>query len=191
MTFAMPMAVFPALGERYGGANAAPGYLFAALSVGSPPAHDADERLGEARAAARPAAVLRLGGDLGRGDRRPRFRRQPGRRAAVARAPAGARPRHGEPRRVPDHDLERDNSQTELRGRLAGIEQLSYMSGPLLGNAEAGIAAAFVGLRGSIVAGGVICVVGAVALAGAAATLLGLRRAPRRGRGHPDLIEAV
>ncbi len=47
-----------------------------------------------------------------------------------------------------------------LRGRLAGIEQVSYSSGPLLGDLEAGIAAALVGLRTSIVAGGVLCVVG-------------------------------
>ncbi len=32
-----------------------------------------------------------------------------------------------------------------LRGRLAGIEQLSYSTGPLLGNVESGVVAAFVG----------------------------------------------
>src|SRR6185369_6099358 len=52
-----------------------------------------------------------------------------------------------------------------LRGRLAGVEMISWSSGPLLGNAEAGFASALVGLRTSVVAGGLICVVGAVALA--------------------------
>lgn len=53
---------------------------------------------------------------------------------------------------------------TELRGRLAGIEMLSYMSGPLLGNAEAGLVAAAFGVTFSVVSGGVFCIVG-VALA--------------------------
>jgi MFS family permease len=52
-----------------------------------------------------------------------------------------------------------------LRGRLAGIEMLSWSSGPLLGGAESGAAAAIAGLRASIVSGGVLCVAGSVALA--------------------------
>ena len=48
----------------------------------------------------------------------------------------------------------------ELRGRLAGIEQVSYSTGPLLGNVESGIAASLLGVRGSIVSGGVLCVAG-------------------------------
>ena len=47
-----------------------------------------------------------------------------------------------------------------LRGRLAGIEMLSYMSGPLLGHAEAGIVAAAFGVQASVVSGGVLCVLG-------------------------------
>jgi MFS family permease len=48
-----------------------------------------------------------------------------------------------------------------FRGRLAGIEQISYMTGPLLGNVEAGTVAGLVGITGSVVSGGVLCVVGA------------------------------
>ena len=47
-----------------------------------------------------------------------------------------------------------------LRGRLAGIEQVSYSSGPLLGNLEAGVVAAIAGVRASVVSGGILCVVG-------------------------------
>lgn len=54
-----------------------------------------------------------------------------------------------------------------LRGRLSGIEQISYMTGPHLGNVEAGLAASLLGLRGSIVSGGLACVVGTVAVAAA------------------------
>jgi len=56
---------------------------------------------------------------------------------------------------IPDH----------LRGRLAGIEMLSYTSGPTLGNLESGVVARFAGIGGSIVWGGVLCVAGTVALA--------------------------
>jgi MFS family permease len=52
-----------------------------------------------------------------------------------------------------------------LRGRLAGVEMLSYSIGPTLGNVESGFAARAIGLGGSIVAGGVACVAGTLALA--------------------------
>jgi MFS family permease len=54
----------------------------------------------------------------------------------------------------------------ELRGRLAGIELLSYSVGPQLGQVRAGGMAAWAGVRASIWAGGVICVgaVGVLAL---------------------------
>lgn len=47
-----------------------------------------------------------------------------------------------------------------LRGRLAGIEMVSYMSGPMLGHLESGMAAAAFGVRASVVSGGVLCVAG-------------------------------
>ena len=47
-----------------------------------------------------------------------------------------------------------------LRGRLAGIEQVSYSSGPLLGNLESGVVATLFGVRASVVSGGVLCIVG-------------------------------
>jgi MFS family permease len=52
-----------------------------------------------------------------------------------------------------------------LRGRLAGIEQVSYTSGPLLGNVRAGVVGSLAGVRASIVSGGVLCVVGVVIMA--------------------------
>lgn len=56
---------------------------------------------------------------------------------------------------IPDH----------LRGRLAGIEMISYTTGPLLGNTEAGIVATLFSVRTSIVSGGILCVVGTGLLA--------------------------
>jgi MFS family permease len=52
-----------------------------------------------------------------------------------------------------------------LRGRLAGIELISYSSGPLLGDFEAGVVAALAGVRTSIVSGGILCVAGVGILA--------------------------
>jgi len=48
---------------------------------------------------------------------------------------------------------------------LASIEMISYMTGPYLGNAEAGLVASLFGLRASVVSGGVMCVIGAGVLA--------------------------
>lgn len=47
-----------------------------------------------------------------------------------------------------------------LRGRLSGIEMISYLSGPKLGDTEAGLVAAAFGVTASIVSGGLLCVVG-------------------------------
>lgn len=60
----------------------------------------------------------------------------------------------------------------ELRGRLAGIELLSYSIGPTVGNARAGFMAVR-GVRFAISSGGLLCVLGVGA---AAAVLPGLRR---------------
>lgn len=51
----------------------------------------------------------------------------------------------------------------QLRGRLAGIEMVSYMSGPMLGHLEAGMVAGMFGVRASVVSGGVLCVIGVIA----------------------------
>lgn len=55
---------------------------------------------------------------------------------------------------IPDH----------LRGRLAGVEMISYTTGPLMGNAESGLVARLFGVRASIVSGGLLCVAGTALL---------------------------
>ncbi|MCQ4210249.1 MULTISPECIES: MFS transporter [Streptomyces] len=52
-----------------------------------------------------------------------------------------------------------------LRGRLAGIEVLSYSVGPQLGQLRAGAAAGWTGTRSAIWSGGVACVASVAALA--------------------------
>jgi hypothetical protein len=56
---------------------------------------------------------------------------------------------------IPDH----------MRGRLAGIEQLSYSIGPTLGTARSGAVASVTGVPFSIASGGAVCIAGTVALA--------------------------
>jgi MFS family permease len=50
-----------------------------------------------------------------------------------------------------------------LRGRLAGIEMISYLTGPLIGNARAGLMADAWGVSASIWLGGMACLVGVIA----------------------------
>ncbi len=59
----------------------------------------------------------------------------------------------------------------ELRGRLAGIEMLSYAIGPQLGNARVSLVAQSRGLPTSIASGGILCAAGVVALAAALPSL--------------------
>ncbi len=52
-----------------------------------------------------------------------------------------------------------------LRGRLAGIEMISYLTGPMLGNAASGILASYTSVKFSIISGGVLTVIGTIVLA--------------------------
>ena len=70
---------------------------------------------------------------------------------------------------IPDH----------LRGRLAGIEMVSYSTGPTLGNVEAGALASVTSVRFSAAFGGVACVVGTLIMA---AALPAFRRYDSRDR---------
>lgn len=45
-----------------------------------------------------------------------------------------------------------------LRGRLAGLEMISFMSGPLIGNLRAGTLAEFTSIKFSIISGGIACI---------------------------------
>ena len=55
--------------------------------------------------------------------------------------------------------------QNYLRGRLASIEMMSYLTGPMLGSAKMGIEAESFGVKAALVSGGILCV---VSVAGAA-----------------------
>jgi MFS family permease len=54
---------------------------------------------------------------------------------------------------------------TFLRGRLASLEMISYLTGPMLGGAKMGIVAERFGVKTAIVSGGILCVVSVAAAA--------------------------
>jgi len=157
MFFGMPMALFPAIAEGFGGA--AVGLLYAAPAVGALSATLTSgwtkqiNRHGLAVSIAAACWGLAI---VGFGLAKSLWL------ALLCLALAGGADMISGLFRstiwnqtIPDH----------LRGRLAGIEMVSYTSGPLLGNAEAGIAASLFGVRASVVSGGLLCVAGAGLLA--------------------------
>lgn len=80
---------------------------------------------------------------------------------------------------IPDH----------LRGRLAGIEMLSYLTGPMLGQTRAGLTARFLGNPGAVIWGGILCVAGTVALGASLPRFL--RYDGRDGLKHKQAEEAA
>jgi MFS family permease len=160
MFFGMPMALFPALAERFGG-SAALGALYAAPSVGAFLATVTSGWTGRVHRHGRAitiAAILWGLAIVGFGLAPWLWLALLGLTAAgAADMVSGIFRMSIWNRTIPDH----------LRGRLASIELLSYTSGPLLGNAEAGAAASLVGLRGAVVSGGALCVVAVGATAAA------------------------
>lgn len=85
----------------------------------------------------------------------------------------------------------------ELRGRLAGIEVLSYSVGPQLGQMRAGAAAGWTGTRPAIWSGGLACVASVAVLAAALPRLISYdattdpdARLRREREGTPAVPEA-
>jgi MFS family permease len=160
MFFGMPMALFPAVAASYGGAGVL-GLLYTAPAVGSLIASLSSgwaQRVHRQGLAVLWAAGLWGAAILGFGLARSLWL------ALVMLACAGAADMVSGLFRmtiwnttIPDH----------IRGRLAGIELISYSSGPTLGNVEAGAVAALTTPRFSVGIGGVLCVLGTLALAAA------------------------
>jgi MFS family permease len=158
MFFGMPMALFPALATQYGGARAL-GMLYAAPAVGS---FLATATSGWTKRVHRHGLAIALAA-TGWGLSVTAFGLAPSLPVALLfLAAAGAADTVSGLFRsavwnqtIPDR----------LRGRLAGIELISYSTGPSFGNVEAGIVASLFSVRVSIVSGGILCVAGTLALA--------------------------
>jgi MFS family permease len=152
----MPMAVFPALAAQWGGAYAV-GYLYSAMSIGGLAITLFSgwtakvQRRGAAviiAAACWGVAITALGYTTSLWT------------AVACLILAGAADMVSGLFRM---TIWNETIPSSLRGRMAAIEQLSYMTGPLLGNARAGFMAERFGLARSIVWGGLVCVAGVVA----------------------------
>jgi MFS family permease len=173
LTLAMPMAVFPALAERWGGAHAV-GYLYSAMSVGG---LLVSLFSGWTKKVRRHGAAVIVGAAtfcvamalLGRANTLPV--------AVACLVLAGAGDMVSGLFRM---TIWNETIPSELRGRTAGIEQISYMSGPLLGNARAGFMAERMGLARSITLGGLL---GLVAVAACVPALPVFWRYRREGEG--------
>src|SRR3954471_6784283 len=157
MFFGMPMALFPALAAGYGGAKvlgllyAAPaaGALVMALTSGWAKRVHRHGRAVALAAAAWGVAIVGFGLADALGP------------ALACLVVAGAMDAVSGLFRS---TMWNETIPAHLRGRLAGIEMLSWSSGPTLGDAEAGAVAALAGVRAAVVSGGVLCVAGTAAL---------------------------
>jgi MFS family permease len=157
MFFGMPMALFPAIAESFG--NASVGLLYAMPAVGSLIATLTSgwtNRIHKHGLAVIIAATVWGIAIIGFGLANSLWL------ALVCLALAGGADMVSGLFRmtiwnqtIPDH----------LRGRLAGIEMVSYTTGPMLGNAEAGIVASLFSIRTSVISGGILCVLGSGLLA--------------------------
>lgn len=155
MTFAFPVALFPAMSEEWGGASAA-GLLFSAMAVGSLIMTVFSGWTGKVHhhgravvAAATCWAVFIIGVGIA-----PSLWM-----AILFLGLAGAADMlSGLFRGI----IWNQTVPNEFRGRLSGIEMISYMSGPLLGNARAGWLAAKYSVPFSITSGGIVCAVAVI-----------------------------
>ncbi len=158
MFFGMPMALFPAIAQGFGGPRAL-GLLYAAPAVGAflfSATSGWTSRVHRHGMGVIVAATLWGLAIIG-------FGIVPGIAAALFfLAIAGAADAmSGVFRQV----IWNQTIPDSLRGRLASIELLSYSIGPTLGNFESGVVASLFSIRVSIVSGGVLCVAGCVACA--------------------------
>jgi MFS family permease len=153
MFFGMPMALFPAIATKFGGAEVL-GLLYAAPSVGALlasltsgwAAHVHRHGLAIVFAAATWGVAIT---GFGFATNLP-----------FALACLGAAGAADMISGIFRGTLWNQTIPDRLRGRLAGIEQVSYSSGPLLGNLESGVVASLTSVRASVVSGGILCVVG-------------------------------
>jgi MFS family permease len=158
MFFGMPLALFPALSQDYGGASVL-GLMYAAPGVGAMVAALAS---GWTRRVHRHGRAVALAA-AGWGVAMVAFGFVHALWLALAcLAVAGAMDSISGLFR---HTMWNEIVPTHLRGRLAGIEMLSWSSGPTLGGTEAGAVAALAGVRASVVSGGLLCVAGTAVLA--------------------------
>ncbi len=154
MFFGMPMALFPAMAESYGGSSV--GLLYAMPAVGAlivSLTSGWTTKVNKHGLAIAIAATIWGVAIIGFGLSTSLWL------ALIFLALAGAADGISGIFRM---TMWNQSIPSHLRGRLAGIELISYTTGPMLGNAEAGFVASLYSVRTSIVSGGILCVIGSV-----------------------------
>ncbi len=157
MLFGMPIALFPAIAAMYGGASV--GFLFSAIAVG---ALVASLTSGWAKTVHRHGLAITLAAGLWG--------------AAIiffglssnfylALFFLGVAGFFDMISGIFRSTVWNQTIPNHFRGRLAGIEMISYLTGPMLGNAEAGIVAHFFSVKTSIISGGILTIIGTIVLA--------------------------
>ncbi len=154
MLFAMPMALYPALAESWGGAKAA-GWLYAAIPIGAMIVSvifsslvGKLQRQGAGVTVAATAwgffiVALAFANNLYL--------------AVACLVLAGVADAVSA---IYRQTIWNEIIPANYRGRLAGLNMLSYMIGPLIGNARAGFVASLTSNFTSILSGGILCAVG-------------------------------
>ena len=177
MFFGMPLALFPAFAAKLGGPGVL-GLLYAAPSIGAVIASVTSGWAGRVKrhGAAIVIAAAFWGGFVALAG----FARSAWLAVVLIAAAGAADMISGLFRSTIWNTTIPDN----LRGRLAGIEMISYTSGPLLGQMESGVMASLVGVRASFVSGGILCVAGC-AVCALALPALWIYEAPGRSPKVP------
>lgn len=153
MTFAFPVALFPEMAQGWGGAKAA-GWLYASMSIGVLGLSLTSGWTGSVRR--RGAAVVLAAAAWGVAVALAGFTTSLAATVALLAIAGAADSVSGIFRSA----IWNETIPNELRGRLSGVEMISYSVGPLLGNARAGWMAGLTSPRVSIAAGGLVCVAG-------------------------------
>jgi MFS family permease len=158
MLFAFPVALFPAMAEQWGGAHAA-GILFSGIAIGALLASLLSGWSSRVQYHGRAVVIAAIAWGVfivGVGLADSLWL------AVLFLILAGAADMiSGLFRSV----IWNHSVPNAMRGRLSGIEMISYMTGPLLGNARAGWVAAQSGTAVSLWSGGIICVLAVIGTA--------------------------
>ena len=156
MAFAFPIALFPAMAAA-DGRTAAVGWLLSAMSIGALVIGLLSGWAGKVRRHGRAVVIAAAAWSLGivALGFAPSLEL-----ALLCLAVAGAADMVSG---VFRGTIWNETIPNHLRGRLAGIEMISYLTGPLIGNARAGFMADAWGVSAAIWVGGLVCLVGIVA----------------------------
>jgi MFS family permease len=158
MVFAFPVALFPAMSENWGGAKAA-GILFSAMAIGSLAMTLVSGWTSNVKHHGRGVVISAAFWGvfmIGVG-----FSHDLWLSVVFLALAGGADMLSGLFRGV----IWNETVPNNLRGRLSGIEMISYMTGPLLGNARAGWIAAHFSIAASLASGGIVCLIAVVVTA--------------------------